>query len=244
MTEQELQQIYDYLHENYRYEDGELIATKDLSPKQKSGSAAGYFWASRKTGHPIVVMAFPYSIKRKLQIPLAHCIYIYHNKCKPRYISYLDCNPVNTRIENLVGEEKRSLCYRSSNKIKNPKKLTKQKLVCGETYYVGSEREGEKIYIGRYLSKEESQKAYDYLRELLFNKSLSLKVIKEMVKNKYPVPYKKTNKLGFIGVRKYGKKYSAYITNKNQKIKLGNYDTPEEAHTAYLKAKEEYKNES
>lgn len=238
MKEDDVSLIYNYLHEHYKYKEGELIVIKDVSNKQKIGDKAGHFWYSRKNGQPVDIVSIPLRVLgRKISLSMGHCIYIYHYKIKPRFIAYIDGNPVNTRIENLVAEEKRNLCYRDINYVQPPKGLTLASLKCCDTYYVRSERNGKAIYIGRYIDKDVAKQSYDYLRKLLFDHDLSFPEIKKMVLNKFPVPYKKTNKLGFIGVRKYGEKYTAYITVQNKKINLGRFDTAEEAHKAYLKEK-------
>jgi hypothetical protein len=49
------------------------------------------------------------------------------------------------------------------------------------------------------------------------------------------------NRLGLKGVRKHGRKYVALISVKKRPIRIGAFESPEEAHAAYLaKAKEVY----
>ncbi|WCD44243.1 putative HNH endonuclease [Xylophilus phage Lumi] len=47
------------------------------------------------------------------------------------------------------------------------------------------------------------------------------------------------SKTGFLGVTKHRKRFVAQITTNNKKKYLGTFDTPEEAHECYLKAKRE-----
>jgi hypothetical protein len=47
---------------------------------------------------------------------------------------------------------------------------------------------------------------------------------------------KEKNRTGFKGVVFHKKKYVAQISINNHPTYLGSFDTPEEAHTAYLKA--------
>lgn len=49
----------------------------------------------------------------------------------------------------------------------------------------------------------------------------------------------KGNMFGLLGVRKNKSRFSAQITSKGEHMCLGTYDTPEQAHEAYLKAKRE-----
>ena len=47
----------------------------------------------------------------------------------------------------------------------------------------------------------------------------------------------KNNTSGFLGVRRSGRKFRAFIGSNNARIYLGVFDTPELAHFAYLEAK-------
>lgn len=49
----------------------------------------------------------------------------------------------------------------------------------------------------------------------------------------------KQNSTGFLGVSRDGKKYRAQITVNMRTRKLGTFETPEQAHEAYIKAKRE-----
>ena len=244
MTQEEVDLIYDYLHENFEYRDGDFYAKKDISEKTKKGDKFGYFWIGRKTGHPLMIIWFPKYLfpekKKNKQISLAHGVYIYHFKKKFKYMSFKDGNPTNTRIENLIPEEKRSNCYKIINYVIKPKLISEKNLKCGKCFVVRGERNGEKIFIGEYLNKDIALKAAYYLNELKYT-DIPLKKIKEMVLNKYPNPTKKNPKTGFIGVKKYGSLYSAYLFINKVKYRIGkHYETPEEAHQAYLTAKKNY----
>ena len=50
----------------------------------------------------------------------------------------------------------------------------------------------------------------------------------------------KRNKSGFLGVIRFQNKWRASITVNGKTRRIGDYDTPEEAHQAYLSAKREY----
>ena len=50
------------------------------------------------------------------------------------------------------------------------------------------------------------------------------------------MPSIRTNKTGFPGVHQRGNKFVSKIQNRQ----IGRFDTPEEAHAAYLKAKVEH----
>lgn len=67
------------------------------------------------------------------------------------------------------------------------------------------------------------------------------------IENLYEVPgymlknYGKVNKHGFKGVEKSGNLFWGRITINGKRIRTQGFSTPEEAHAAYLKAKEEYR---
>jgi len=50
-------------------------------------------------------------------------------------------------------------------------------------------------------------------------------------------PAQSNNRLGFMGVKKYKKKYVANLYDNYKQIHLGTFCTPEEAHQAYIEAK-------
>lgn len=50
----------------------------------------------------------------------------------------------------------------------------------------------------------------------------------------------KRNKSGFMGVIRFQNKWRASVTIQGKTRRIGDYNTPEEAHQAYLKAKREY----
>ncbi len=50
----------------------------------------------------------------------------------------------------------------------------------------------------------------------------------------------KRNKSGFMGVIRFQNKWRASVTVQRKTRRIGDYNTPEEAHQAYLKAKREY----
>jgi hypothetical protein len=160
MTPEEVQQIYDYLHETYEYKDGNLLR-KD-NKKILMGTVCGntkklLFTVSFRTG------------KVKRNWPYSHLIYMYHHKIKPDYLININGNPVDYRIENLRA----------------------------------------------------------------VNHSKMMQECDLRVKNKH----------GFKGVFQDNKRFAARLWMGKSYKYISWHQTPEEAHAAYLKAKEEYKNE-
>src|SRR5438132_1594639 len=115
MTQDEVDLIYNYLHENYEYrDDGNLIYKKIRRGCRPLGKAIGSFNYSSGSGRPIITVYISLN-KKRYSMQLKHCIYIYHNKIKPKNITYIDGNLSNTRIENLRSEETRHMCQHDEN---------------------------------------------------------------------------------------------------------------------------------
>jgi len=102
MTQDEVDLIYDYLHENYEYWDGELIAKKTTKGIKK-GRALGHF-SYRRNGHPIIQGRIKINGKSYL-IDVRKLIFIYHNKYDPKFVINKDGNILNSYIENLMESQ-------------------------------------------------------------------------------------------------------------------------------------------
>lgn len=228
MTEEEVQQIYDYLHEYYRYEDGELICIKGIKAK-KQKKVLGWFV------HHDNGLAYTHSEivinKKRISKPLSHFVFIYHHKKIPKFIKHNDGNPMNCKIENLSEIETPSMKKLFAHKNKKPKgfSITKDNKFC-----VRYKFQGKNHSVGAYDNEEIALKAYLYWEHLIEIQKEPILTSIEMVKEKYPLPMR--NKHGYIGIYKYKQKYVAKFRNKC----FGTYNTPIEAHAAYLKAKEDY----
>jgi hypothetical protein len=230
MTEEELQELYDYLHENYEYKEGELI-------NKKNNKILGYFYVCERGARFIGNI----KIKNKRYTKLiSHFIWIYHKKSYPKYVGFLDGNITNLNIENLealnspvklhsnVSRHSKGIC-KSNKNLKNP--FTAQIMLNRKTIYLGSyETEEETFDI--YKSAKKLSSIYQNKNELLhhlrnIHPNLNLK--------------KQLNKTGLKGIYiQSNGRFGSNIRIKEKTIYLGTYNTPEEAHQAYLKAKEEY----
>lgn len=241
MTQEEVDLIYDYLHEYCHYKDGELIIKKN-TPNKKIGSTLGHFVSCSREGNPYIKVSLPKSLfkdTRERQISLSHCIYIYHYKKKSKYIFFKDDNHANTKIENLIAKEKAYLRGKIGNRTKELKYIYERHLKSGTVYCVRGQLDDKKIIVGGYTDKEIALKAAYLLNELKYT-GLTVKEIKQKVLETYPMVPIKTNKTGYIGVYKYGKKYyTAYLYSNKKRMKLGRYETAEEANESYLKAKKD-----
>ena len=109
MTQDEVDLIYDYLHENYEYRDGELIATKRIGSKEV-GEPLGAFLQRSKRAEIIAAITLPGSSRKNFK--LTTLIWIYHKKEYKKYIDFFDNDPANTNIDNLL-ESSAKMCQAS-----------------------------------------------------------------------------------------------------------------------------------
>ena len=102
---------------------------------------------------------------------------------------------------------------------------------------------------GRYDTKEMAIIAYTEAKNLWIKDKKTpceikkILIEREIIKIKPKVEKIKKIKKGYSFDKRDGKYYSFHYIN-NKRIGLGSYKSSEEAHAAYLKAKEEYKNGS
>lgn len=232
MTDEEVELIYNYLHENYEYVDGELIVKKNRNNAYKKGHVLGdvriRYVGRSYMATTVCVGGVSYSYA------LSKFIYLYFNKTLPRFIKYVNGNSMDTRIENIrpLKEVSEILTYES--RIKKPRGFSVDKK-CGR-YIVQSLFKNKMVYVGAYKDKKEAHDAYVYLDHLLRNELTPPDEAIEKTLSKYPRPLK--NKTGWAGIHQVGNKYVAKFKNKQ----IGRFDTPEEAHEAYLKARAEHAN--
>lgn len=236
MTQDEVDLIYDYLHENYEYRDGELICKKDGRGWEK-GRRLGDLNYGHSVEKPFIGTTITVQGKKYCR-RLHTLIYIYHYKCIPKYIKHLNSNPMDNRIENLKSVEKSEFLTKDYYK-NQPQGYYVLKTKGGDKYIVSAEHKTKKIHIGCFDNKDDALNAFHMARKLIIEKKLSLPEVKILVLNKYK-PHTQ-NKTGYRGVTKIGNRYASYINLNKIKTLIGWFSAPEEAHAAYLKAKEEYR---
>ena len=239
MTQDEVDLIYNYLHENYEYREGELLCKRD-GPGWKKGRRLGDLNYGRSNEKPFIGTVITIQGKKYYR-RLHTLIYLFHYKCIPKYIKHLNTNTMDNRIENLEPAEKSE--FLTKHYYKNePQGYWVLKTKGGDKYVVSVEHKTNKVHIGCFNNKDDALNAFYMARKLVIEEELSLSDIKILVLNKYKTHVQ--NKHGYRGVVKSGNRYCSYISLNKIKTLVGWFDTPEEAHAAYLKAKEEYKNES
>lgn len=218
MTEEEVNLIYEYLHENYEYRDGELISKKTNRPIGTicvQNNSIYLYWQIR--------------IKNKATSFLVKSlIYIFHYKKYNRFFDFKDKNPMNLRIENLIPIDSRRRVGRGVTKSKNAFRVT----ICINR---------KTLYIASFYDEKIAEKAAEYANNLI-DSGEEFEQAKELVIKKYcNYLYKSKRKLP-VGVYERKNKKNIIYFSKIGKLFCGKFTTPEEAHAAYLKAKEEYKN--
>lgn len=235
MTQDEVDLIYDYLHENYQYKEGQLISIKTSRGRVPIGTSIGSFNYKKNYGQPVISCSITVNNKR-YSMQLKHLIYIFHYKTKPRNILLIDGNPTNCNIENLKAVNNISNFIMQKNLPKN---------CCGATPYIHNGKtkyrvrlstdEG-RFTIGSYSDEKIAISCYQYAKKLYMKKNISNIEIKSLVSSKYPAnQHKKVLSKG-VSLSKSGRFKSIYIKNGLRKH-LGTYDSELEAHEAYIKYK-------
>jgi hypothetical protein len=226
MTQEEVDLIYDYLHENYEYEDGNLIRINNNKFHKKGTSLGSYFY-NCKTPYIKVTL----NIKQKnMYFPLSHLIWIYFNKEIPEVINYKDGNSVNNRFDNLEHLSKTQMQHKK-RELKEFKGYKENKLKDGTPVYRAIiSLKGTKISLGQYKTISEALYIYYKAKEIILNnKDITCDELRKKFRVfKYPK-----------GVTKKGSMFVARINRNNKRIFIGSFKSMHEAHNAYLNAKSE-----
>ncbi len=237
MTDEEVQMIYEYLHENYKYRDGELVS-KLTRKGIKKGRSLGYF-NYRVFGKPILQGRLKVNDK-KYNLDVRKLIYLFHNHIYPEFIISKDGNVTNNKIENLAASDI------SIDKYEKDARPNNQLGIRGVHYDPINDNFRAVLHINykcinmRFKTLEEATNAYVYSKnKILFENFTYEKLKEDLIKNGYSNP--KKNKL-LPGVEKSGSRFMSRPKINGKRTYLGTFNTPEEAHAAYLKAKEDHKN--
>lgn len=237
MTQDEVNLIYDYLHENYEYrDDGNLVRIKDGSEfsKAKKGDILGSFfyqYGSPRMRCTLNIKGVNYTKN------LSHFIYLYHYKEFPSVIEHKDNNPTNCRIDNLKSCTRVDVEFKKQVRGWKPITSSTGKIRYRVTLQIGKQL---KVHFGSCETKEEARAVYDMAKSLHVVEKLQPDDIKRQVMDAFPhlrMKLRQENKCGYPGVYKRGNKY---VSRSFKGSKTSTHDTPEQAHQAYLKAKEEY----
>ncbi len=228
MKKDEVDLIYNYLHDHFEYVDGELIRKKEIHGS-KSGRRLGGI-KIHPEGHAYLVGAFNINGK-SYNKRISHLVYLYHHKEFPKYIKYLDGNKTNTCIENLRKTRLRQYKY------------TPRVSMQGNTikYRVDVEISGKSIFLGSYFSEKAAMNAYEIFVTYYDDFSITPEeAIKKSREELGLITKEKPTRTLPVGVDIERDKYRARMRLNGKRIHLGYYPTPEEAHKVYLKAKKEH----
>lgn len=178
MTQDEVDKIYAYLHENYEYRGGELIRAKKISGSYVGKKFGSVFIPSNK-GRPTI--RGDLNIEGKIRsINLDRAIFIYHTRTNPMAINHIDKNPFNNNIENLEELSLREMPHMHASNFKGIKSYKGRN---GTRYYPYINNRT----FGGYPSFEEAHAAYLKIKTELksFATNEEAKIAGEQVIKKY-----------------------------------------------------------
>jgi hypothetical protein len=229
MNQDEVYLIYDYLHENYEYKDGDFIRIKGIH-----GSEVGRKMGSVKihpNGDCYFVGSFSIA-KKEYNKRISHLVYLYHHKEFPRFIHYLDGNKMNTNIENIVKTRLRHENIKPTTFLQGNK--TK--------YRVNVIVEGYLMYLGSHNKESDALQAIEVLKKYASDYSLTPQEIEKKTRNELGLSEKglstsQKQRILPVGVDENRGRFRARIRIKGKKVNLGSYGTPEEAQKAYEEAR-------
>ncbi len=236
MNQDEVDMIYDYLHENYEYRDGDLISKRTSRGRLSVGKAIGSFCHARSSGEPIINCSLTIN-KKRFSIQLKHLVYIYHHKIRPKNILLKDGNPVNARIENLQVEDKLGKFILQKKTYGNKLGATPYTYKGKTRYRVRLSANECRLTIGTYNDEVVAIKCYEYAKKLYMTKGISNEEIKKLSNEKYPENKHKKLELEGVSLSQNKKRYVAQYFKNGFRKGLGTYDTEKEAHEAYMKYK-------
>lgn len=240
MTQEEVDLIYDYLHEHYRYEDGDLLRvtkTRYISAS-RIGEKLGYVQIGKRKRialedkFQINLKATLHVNKKKYTKSLSHFVWIFHKKTEPKIIYMKDNNIMNTRIENLINlDEKRvSDRHRVSNHI----------YAHGNRFRVAISYKNTSYFVGIYEEHKDAEKPVNFIKKRMKENNIEIPDIVKLAKKNYPGTNSRTKRKYPTGVYQEPHGYRARIWIEGKMNTIGTFPTPEEAHEAYLKAKKDY----
>lgn len=231
MTQEDVDLIYDYLHEHYRYQGGELIRKKIMRGRPAGKTLGIVIDCGNKKPH---ILATIYINGIKYTKPLSFFIFIFHKKYLPKYLSHEDNNPFNYSIENLTESSRKWSDYN-----KRPcKGYYKRNTKSGVSYRAAIRLANKQVHLGSYKTEKEAYDVYCKAKKLLKGKELNA----EILLNKLNLNIKKVKKIYPKGVYKKLNRFVSWINVEKKRKYLGSFKTPQEAQEAYLKAKEELNN--
>lgn len=164
MTQDEVDQIYDYLHENYEYRDGELIR-KTSKQNNTIGEIRGFI--GKRDNNYCMQTSINVNGK-KFRASLKKLIYLFHMKCYPQFLINIDGNVANNKIENLKeiskyeSELPKLINYKDKSKVGSCYCKDKKK------YRASIKLNKKIIFIGYFLNDDQASEAYKDIHNLFY----------------------------------------------------------------------------
>ena len=112
----------------------------------------------------------------------------------------------------------------------------------GKIYFAYCKSDKERIKLHRFIMDCPAGKCVDHINgNTLDNRRENLRICTQ-AENNFNLPKPKTNTSGYKGVywNKAVRKWQALIQVNKKKIRLGSFETPEQAHKAYCEAAKKY----
>jgi hypothetical protein len=230
MTQDEVDLIYDYLHEHYSYMHGELIRKNgeklgNISYRENCCIFRTSLWVDGKAKHFIM---------KKL-------LYIYYHKKYPDFVISIDGNEFNLDKNNLLE---------SSIGLRKKSSFSKGKYGSKEVYKIYYYTQNKKlVHMGATENIDDAKHIAEILDELFLIRKMGLQEIIIYLRENFPllILKEKANKLGKKGVHFNGKlkskaKYTSKISFNKKSYSLGYFMSENNAHKAYLYVAEKIKN--
>jgi hypothetical protein len=169
-------------------------------------------------------------------------MWIFFYKEKPEYIEFIDGNITNLRIENLKEINATAQYLKNTEKSKGVTQIVNG----NGTFWRACIAKNKKIiFLGHHRTIDTANEAYKAGREAISIGLTCNLEIKKYVYDKLGIDRDKlsNNKNGFKGIKKSKSgSYYGYSTRKGFEILTPCFKTPEEAHQAYLKARDQWIN--
>ncbi len=230
MRQEDVELIYDYLHENYEYRDGELIRKNgeklgNISCKENSVIFRTSLWIDGQAKH--------FLMKRLM--------YLYFYKKYPDFVKCIDGNDFNLEKNNLLE---------TTIQLRKKSSFSKAKYKNKDIYKIYYYNQDKKIiHLGATENLKDAEQITELLDDLFLIKKLSLKDIIFHLKKTFPslILKEMPNKLGKKGVTyneklKSRAKYTSKIQFNKKAYLIGYFMTETTAHKAYLYVSEKIKN--
>lgn len=237
MTEDEVNLIYDYLHEYYEYRDDGNLIKKSRDKRTKNPRTLGSFVITDKK--PKITCSLNINGKTYCK-PLTHLIFLFFNNLFPEVIIFKDGNPVNTKIDNIKSVTNAQAKQNNPNKGYKKVKGANNKIFYKALFC----RLGKNYSLGYYLDKDKAKTISYCAKNLVLEGMENIEEIKDVIKTIHPwaTCRLKKDRVSLPGTFRRGNKFRSVIKIESKKKSLGTFNTQEEAHEAYIKAKRELEN--